>query len=38
MYLLSDKRKKGTVTLFHGKNFTNNYWKGVALKLNTFGY
>ena len=38
MYLLSDNKQKGTITLLHGKNFTSNYWKEIALKLNTLGY
>ena len=38
MYLPSNNKKKGTVTLLHGKNFTSNYWKEIALKLNSLGY
>ena len=38
MYLPSNNKQKGTVTLFHGKNFTSNYWKEIALKLNSSGY
>ena len=38
MYLPSNNQYKGTVTLFHGKNFTSNYWKEIALKLNSLGY
>ena len=38
MYLPSNNKYKGTVTLLHGKNFTSNYCKDVALKLNTLGY
>ena len=38
MYLPSNKKYKGTVTLLHGKNFTSNYWKEIALKLNSLGY
>ena len=38
MYLPSNNKKKGTITLFHGKNFTSNYWKEIALKLNSLGY
>ena len=34
MYLPSNNKKKGTLTLLHGKNFTSNYWKEIALKLN----
>ena len=38
MYLPLNNKKKGTVTLLHGKNFTSNYWKEIALKLNSLGY
>ena len=38
MYLPSNNQYKGTVTLLHGKNFTSNYWKEIALKLNSLGY
>ena len=38
MYLPSNNKKKGIVTLLHGKNFTSNYWKEIALKLNSLGY
>ena len=38
MYLPSNNKYKGTVTLLHGKNFTSNYWKEIALKLNSLGY
>ena len=38
MYLSSNNKYKGTVTLLHGKNFTSNYWKEIALKLNSLGY
>ena len=38
MYLPSNNKKKGTITLLHGKNFTSNYWKEIALKLNSLGY
>ena len=38
MYLPSNNKKKGTVTLLHGKNFNSNYWKEIALKLNSLGY
>ena len=38
MYLPSNNIKKGNVTLLHGKNFTSNYWKEIALKLNSLGY
>ena len=38
MYLPSNNKLKGTVTLLHGKNFTSNYWREIALKLNTLGY
>ena len=38
MYLPSNNKYKGTVTLLHGKNFTSNYWKQIALKLNSLGY
>ena len=31
MYLSSNNKYKGTVTLLHGKNFTSNYWKEIAL-------
>ena len=38
MYLPSNNKYKGTVTLLHGKNFTSNYWKEIAFKLNSLGY
>ena len=38
MYLPSNNKYKRTVTLLHGKNFTSNYWKEIALKLNSLGY
>ena len=38
MYQPSNNKKKGTVTLQHGKNFNSNYWKEIALKLNSLGY
>ena len=38
MYLPSNNKYKKTVTLLHGKNFTSNYWKEIALKLNSLGY
>ena len=38
MYLPSNNKYKGTVTLLHGKNFTSNYWKQIALNLNSLGY
>ena len=38
MYLPSNNKYKRTVTLLHGKNFTSNYWKQIALKLNSLGY
>jgi pimeloyl-ACP methyl ester carboxylesterase len=38
MYLPSNNQYKGTITLLHGKNFTSNYWKEIALKLNSLGY
>ena len=31
MYLPSNNKYKRTVTLLHGKNFTSNYWKEIAL-------
>ena len=37
MYLPSNNKKKGNITLLNGKNFTSNYWKEVALKLNFLG-
>ena len=37
MYLPSNNKKKGIITLLHGKNFTSNYWKEIALKLNSLG-
>ena len=38
MYFPSNKKYKRTVTLLHRKNFTSNYWKEIALKLNSLGY
>ena len=38
MYLPSNNTYKGTETLLYGKNFTGNYWKEFALKLNSLGY
>ena len=38
IYLPSNNKYKGAVTLLHGKNFTRNYWKEIALKLNSLGY
>ena len=38
MYLSSNNKYKGTVTLLQEKNFTSNYWKEIALKLNSLGY
>mgnify|MGYP001400563543 CR=1 FL=1 len=35
MYLPSNNKQKGNVTLLHGKNFTSNYWKEIALTLNS---
>ena len=38
MHLPSNNKKKGTITLLHGKNFTSAYWKDIALALNSLGY
>ena len=38
MHLPSNNKKKGTITLLHGKNFTSSYWKDIALVLNSLGY
>ena len=38
MYLPSDNKQKGTITLLHGKNFTSAYWQDTALLLNSLGY
>ena len=38
MYLPENNKYKVAITLLHEKNFTSNYWKEIALKLNSLGY